>query len=211
MRRESRDNETKMREDEDSKGRGGDRLKLRNVDGDVPLSMRIFDEEYKESSSKRDSKNKTVCGSNDLNSRKEDSRSKTASGSKDPSAVKQQRKTKNMEEQMEITSPSSCYKKQEINALKGKNRGNDMRARRLKMGCRCSLTERDLEACQVRNLGDTSQTHIHGCRKIRQQARSWNSAEQEMAKKIIDTENISERAIKTTIMVNHQRIKLMSV
>ena len=39
------------------------------------------------------------------------------------------------------------------------------------------------------DLGNTSQTHIHGNRKIRQQTRSWNSA----------------------IMVNHQRIKLMSV
>ena len=33
----------------------------------------------------------------------------------------------------------------------------------------CSITKRDMEACQVRNLGDTSQTHIHGSREIRQQ------------------------------------------
>ena len=72
-------------------------------------------------------------------------------------------------------------KKHEINALKWKNRTNDMRARRLQMGC--SIAERDLEACQVRNLGDTSQTRIHGSRKIRQQTRSWNYAEQEVATK----------------------------
>ena len=34
------------------------------------------------------------------------------------------------------------------------------------------------------NLGDdTPQTHIHGCRKIRQQTRCWNYAEQEVEAK----------------------------
>ena len=37
--------------------------------------------------------------------------------------------------------------------------------------------------CQVWKLGDTSQTHIHGSREIRQQTRSWNYAEQEVATK----------------------------
>ena len=119
MRRESGDTETIMRENKDSKGRGGDRLKLRNVDGDVPLSMRSF-EECKDgsNSSKRDCKNKMLCGSNGLNIRKEDSRSKTASGSKDLCGCKTIKKKQKMVEQKKKTSPSSCYKKHEINALK---------------------------------------------------------------------------------------------
>ena len=98
MRRESGDDETNMRENEDPKGRGGGGLKLRNVDGDVPLSMRSIDEECTDgsNSSKRDNKNKMVCGSgsNDLNSRKEDSRSKTASGRKDLCGCKTIRENK---------------------------------------------------------------------------------------------------------------------
>ena len=65
------------------------------------------------------------------------------------------------------------------------------------------------ETYQVRNLGDTSQTHVHGCRKIRQQTQSWNYAEQEMSTK--NHQYISEKGHHTTIMVNHHRIKLMSV
>ena len=63
----------------------------------------------------------------------------------------------------------------------------------------------------MRILGDTPQTRIHGIRKTRQQTRSWNYAEQRRRQKIIDTEYINERAITTTILVNHQRIKVMSV
>ena len=61
-------------------------------------------------------------------------------------------------------------------------------------------------------MGDTSQTHFRGCRKIRQQTQRWHLAEQEVeTKEKIDTEYINERAISTTIVVNRQRIKLMSV
>ena len=60
-------------------------------------------------------------------------------------------------------------------------------------------------------MGDTSQTHLHGSWKIRQQTRVWNYAEQKVEEKIIDTEYINERAITTTILVNRQHIKLMSV
>ena len=60
-------------------------------------------------------------------------------------------------------------------------------------------------------MGDTSQTHFHGCKKIRQQTRRWYLIEPEVeAKRIIDTEYINERVISTTIVVNRQRIKLMS-
>ena len=39
----------------------------------------------------------------------------------------------------------------------------------------------------------------------------WSHAEQKVEKKIIDTDYINERAIKTTILVNRRRIDLMSV
>ena len=60
-------------------------------------------------------------------------------------------------------------------------------------------------------MGDTSQPHFHGCWEIREQTRSWNHAEQKVEKRIIDTDYINERAIKTTILVNRQHIDLMSV
>ena len=47
----------------------------------------------------------------------------------------------------------------------------------------CNIIERNVEARQVRNLGDTSQTQIHGSRKIGQQTRSWNYVEQVATKK----------------------------
>ena len=62
MRRESGDNETKMRGNEDPKGRGRDRLRFQNVDGDVPLSMRSFHEEYEDSSSISKKTTKTQDG-----------------------------------------------------------------------------------------------------------------------------------------------------
>ena len=49
MSRKSEDNEAKTRENENSRGTGGGRQKLRHVDGDVPLSMRSKGEEDKAS------------------------------------------------------------------------------------------------------------------------------------------------------------------
>ena len=54
MRRNSEDNEAITRDDENSRGTGGGRHKLRHVYGDVPLSMRSKGEDYKYSSSKKD-------------------------------------------------------------------------------------------------------------------------------------------------------------
>ena len=76
------------------------------------------------------------------------------------------------------TSRLSCYRKHEINAVKWKNWRNGIRVWSLQMGC--NINERNVEARIVRKLGDTSQTHIHGSRKIRQQTRSWYLTEQEV-------------------------------
>ena len=56
----------------------------------------------------------------------------------------------------------------------------------------CNIFERNVETRQVRNLGDTSQTHIDGSRKIRQQTPCWNYVEQEVeAKNYLLTLNTS--------------------
>ena len=44
----------------------------------------------------------------------------------------------------------------------------------------CNIIERNVETRQVRNLGDTTHKHVHGSRKIGQQTRCWNYAEQEV-------------------------------
>ena len=57
------------RKNEDLKGRGGGRLKLCNVDGDVPLCQRKTEEKSKDGSSSNtmnnDENSKMVSGSND--------------------------------------------------------------------------------------------------------------------------------------------------
>ena len=52
--KKSEDSEAKMRQNENSRGKGGSRLKLRNVDGDVPLSEQSYCEDDKDSSSKKE-------------------------------------------------------------------------------------------------------------------------------------------------------------
>ena len=58
MRRENNNNEDKTRKNEDLKGKGGARLKHCNVDGEVPLFLRSFDEENKSSSSQKEQQRK---------------------------------------------------------------------------------------------------------------------------------------------------------
>ena len=72
-----------------------------------------------------------------------------------------------------------------------------------------SLIERNLETSQARNLGDASEAHLHG--KIREQHGIGILLNKKWRNRIKDSEYINERAITTTIMVNHRRIKLMSV
>ena len=82
--RKTTNNEDKTRRNEDLKGKGRGRLKHCNVDGDVPPSLRSFDEENKDSSSsKKNSKERMMSGSSVSNNMKNDSRGKMTSGSKD--------------------------------------------------------------------------------------------------------------------------------
>ena len=102
MRRENNNNENKARRNEDLTLKGGGRLKLCNVDGDVPLCLRSFDEGNKEgssSNSKKDNKERTVSGSSVSNRRKNDCRSEMTSGSKDVCGNTTERKNQESEKQ----------------------------------------------------------------------------------------------------------------
>ena len=81
--REPTNKDNKMGRDGILKGKGGGRLKHCNVDGDVPLCLRSFDEENKGSSSNKHDKEKMTIGSSVWNSMMSDSRSKMTTGRKD--------------------------------------------------------------------------------------------------------------------------------
>ena len=71
MRGKNDSNDDHTRKNEDLKGRGGRRLKLFNIDGDVPLCLRKTEEKSKDGSSSSNKKNnddnsKMVRESNDL-------------------------------------------------------------------------------------------------------------------------------------------------
>ena len=61
------------------------------------------------------------------------------------------------------------------------------------------------------NMGDTTQTHLHGSWKNDNKHGVGIILNKRWRKRIIDTEYINERAITITILVNRQHIKLMSV
>ena len=156
------------------------RLKHYNVDGDVPLCLRKTEEKSKDgssSSNKKYNEEKIKAEAAYWTEWRMEAKAKWRAEAKICAAILQGRKTMK----------KRCYvyrttKKYEINALKWKNRRNGMRARRLQMGC--NIIEWNVETRQVRNLGDTSQTHIHGSRKIRQQTTVLESyAEQEVEAK----------------------------
>ena len=60
-------------------------------------------------------------------------------------------------------------------------------------------------------MEDTTQTHLHGSWKNDNKHGVGIMLNKRWRKRIIDTEYINERAITTTILVNRQHIKLMSV
>ena len=128
----------------------------------------------------KNSKERMVSGSSVSNSMKKDIRSKLQAKAKNCAAIlvkkEKPRKWKSKKQRHHF---HRVAKKHEINTLRWKNRGNCMRTRRLQM--RWTINEGNVEARHVRNLGETPKTHVHGCRKIWQQTRSWNCAEQEVA------------------------------
>ena len=110
-------------------------------------------------------KNKTVCGSNDLNSRKEDNRRNTASGSKGLCGSKTKKKNKENGRTNENT-PPSCYKKY-MRSMHSSVRIEEMI---------CELEGERWDAVLLnetwrlpsQKFGRLITIHIHGCRKIRQ-------------------------------------------
>ena len=151
------DSENKTRRNEDLKGKRGGRLKLCNVDGDVPLCMRSIDEENKDnsssSSSKKDNKDKMVSGSSVSDSRKKGSRSKMTTGSK-----AMQLKKKNQESGKNTRKRHHIHRAaKNVRSIRSSERIEEMV---------CEVNERNFEARQVRNLGNTPETHVHGSRQI---------------------------------------------
>ena len=198
-----------MRENEDSKGRGGGRLKLRDVDGDVPLSMRSFDEGIQRQQQQQQ-KTKRSGGSNDLNSRKEDSRSKTASGSKDLCGIKTTKKNKENGRTKEKDiifivlqkNMRSMHSSERIEEMICELEGYRWDASVLNETWRPAKSE----------IWETHHKHMFmGAGKYVNKHGVGIMLNKKWRQRIIDTEYISERAITATIMVNHQRIKLMSV
>ena len=183
MRRENNNRENKTRRNGDLKGEGGGRLKHCNVDGDVPLCLRSFDEENKDSSSIK------------IEQQRKDGERKQRFEQHEEWQQKQNDKRKQMfvrqyyfkEKPRKWKSKNQSHhfhrvtEKHEINAFTWKNRVNGMRARRVQIGC--NITERNVEARQVIKIWRKTKTQIHGCRKIWQQTRSWNYAQQEVASK----------------------------
>ena len=80
MRRESDNNENKMRRNEDLKGKGGGRLKHCDVDGDVPLCLRTF-EQRQQQQQQKNSKERMVSSISNI--MKDGSKSTSTSGSKE--------------------------------------------------------------------------------------------------------------------------------
>ena len=70
--------------------------------------------------------------------------------------------------------------------------------------CDANINERNVDARQVRNLGDTPQNKFMGAGKYDNKHRVGIMLNRKWRQKNIDTEYI-------TIVVNHQRIELMSV
>ena len=84
-----------------------------------------------------------------------------------------------------------------------------MRARRLQIGC--NITERNVEARQVINFGERPKHNFMVQENLTTNTELEFMLNRKWRQEIIDTEYINERAITATIVVNHQRIKLMSV
>ena len=186
---------------EDMRSKGGGRLKHCIVDGDVPLCLRRNLRDSKEaSSSKRKTREEKESGSSTQSKTKHCVMDKMASGSKGTcprSTEEKDEHPKNKEVTFIILQKNmrSMHSSEKIEELVTELEGYRWDAILLNETWRHEPAE----------LWETQHKHIdnkHGVGIMLN--KRWR-------KRIIDTENIKERAIKTTILVNRQHIKLMSV
>ena len=153
----------------------------------------FFDEEYKDSSScKRDSRSKTVCGSKDLDSSKTMKKNKESESTKDKDitfiVLQKNMRSMNSSERIE----------EMISDLEGCK----WDAVLLNETWRPPKSEIWETHHKRKNIGAGKYDNKHGVGILLN--KKWRQ-------RIMDTKYISERAITTMIMVNHQRIKMMSL
>ena len=168
----------KNQRDDKRKSEGGSRQKkLTHADGGFPCCMRQRKRRQWNKNERKTKIRKDEEEDSSISSKRDGrSKTKTAIGCKDLCRCKTTKEIKESERTKDKDIIFIVLQKN-MRSMHSSERIEDMifDLWRLQMGC--SVIERDLETCQIRILGDTSQTHIRGCRKIRPQTRSWNSAE----------------------------------
>ena len=207
-RNRNNDNDEEAKRMEDMRSKGGGRLKHCTVDGDVPLCLRRKLKDSKESSSsvskgyeEKESRSSTQskmknCVMNNM-----------ASGSKDlcPRSTEEKDKhSKNKEVTFVILQKNmrSMHSSEKIEELVTEHEGYRWDAILLSETWRHEPAE----------LWETQHNHIFmGAGKYENKHGVGIMLNKKWRERIIDTDYINERAIKTTILVNRQHIDLMSV
>ena len=200
------DNEAKGSEDMRSKG--GGRLKHSTVDGDVPLCLRRKLEDIKDSSSSKSKKNEEKeSGSGIREKMKNCVMNNMASGSKElqlQHTTGKDMHSKNREVTFIILQKNmrSMHSSEKIEELETELEGYRWDAILLSETWRHEPAE----------IWETHHNHIFmGAGKYENKHGVGIMLNRRWRKRIVDTNYISERAIKTTIMVNRCCIDLMSV
>ena len=189
---------------EDLKGKGGGRLKHRTIDGDVPLCLRKTEKESNDdSSSKGTKREENESGSSTLNNLKHGDMNKMASGCKDlfvDSTEKKDDDTKNKKSYIHKTVENmrSMHSSEKIEEMVSELEGYRWDAVLLSETWR----HEQAEIWEHIFMGSGKFDNKHGV--VIMLNKRWRQ-------RIIDTEYMNERAITTTIVVNRQHIKLMSV
>ena len=202
------DNDDEAKRMEDMRSKGGGRLKHCIVDGDVPLCLRRkLKDSNESSSSKRKTYEEKESRSSTQSTTKHCVMNNTASGSKDfcPRSTEEKDKhSKNKEVTFIILQKNmrSMHSSEKIEELVTELEGYRWDAILLSETWRHEPAE----------LWETQHNHIFmGAGKYDNKHGVGIMLNKRWRKRIIDTDYINERAIKTTILVNRQHIDLMSV
>ena len=182
---------TTQEKNEGLKGRRGGRLKHYNVDGDVPLCLRKTERESKDGSSSneknRDDKSKMMSGSKDLCRDSTRKRNDETAINKEVTFIVLQKIDQCTQRIEEMICELEGYRWDAISL------SETWRQDKAEIGRFITNTYSWVQE-------DTTTDTAFGIMLNKK----WRQ-------RIIDTEYINERAISTTIVVNRQRIKLMSV
>ena len=190
------------------RSKGGGRLKHCNVDGDVPLCLRRKLEDNKESSSSESKKyEEKGSGSGNQEKMKNCVMNNMASGSKELQSqctAGKDMHSKNKEVTFIILQKNmrSMHSSEKIEELVTELEGYRWDAILLSETWRHEPAE----------IWETHHNHIFmGAGKYENKHGVGIMLNRRWRKRIVDTDYVNERAIKTTILVNRRRIDLMSV